>query len=95
MKDWCANGLSGEYRLSGSDFDYEEAIAKTDIPILAVNIKGDDFAPVAATKNLTSKFKSNNSIQHSLIEEQGIGHFNWARKPKSVVDLAKNWIRTL
>ncbi len=97
MKDWCHNALTGKYELTGSDFDYEAALKKMNTPLLAINIEGDDFAPVLATRKLYEKFNSSTSINHLTIskDETGIknlNHFNWAKHPEYFVEVMRGWL---
>ena len=97
MKDWCHNALTGKYELENSDFDYETALKKVKIPFLAINIEGDNFAPVLATENLYQKLSSELPLQHFIITKKetvisNLNHFNWAKNPDYFVEVMKNWL---
>ncbi len=97
MKDWSANGLSGKYILTNSDYDYEIALSQMIKPVLAISIENDTMAPVEATKILYGKFNPNSSITHQIVPSKQnnlpvINHFNWAKHPAYTVNFIKNWI---
>ena len=97
MKDWGINGRTGNYILANDDFNYESALSKTQIPVLAINIKGDPLAPVAATKNLCNKFSDTSPIQYEVVSKEdtdnkSINHFTWAKQSKYIIGLIKNWM---
>lgn len=97
MRDWSRQARTGKYIVSGSSFDYEAALAKLKIPVLAISIQGDTFAPREAIENLYQKYHSSTPIHHHHLspEEAGIpklNHFNWARQPSGVVKLVQSWL---
>jgi len=99
MKDWCHNALTGKYELADSNFDYEAALKKMSIPLLAINIEGDNFAPVLATRKLYEKLAPSATIKHFTITKnetgiENLNHFNWAKHPVYFVEVMKNWLES-
>ena len=97
MYDWSSNGLTGLYRLKGSSFDYEAALAQASIPVLGITIEGDHLAPPKAMQGLLNKYgdKQLHTYHHipaQIAGEPGIDHFRWARYPKRVVAKIKTWL---
>ena len=84
MKDWSSTIRSGLYEPSGSNFDYESAMAQLQTSVLAISIQGDSLAPKQAVQNLLNKFHPETSILHDHVDGHTptgakLTHFNWAR----------------
>ncbi len=97
MKDWGYNGLTGNYRITGTTNDYDAAMKKSDFPILAVSIKGDNYAPQKAVDLLLNKFNETIEKTHLHISKEDAGmkslnHFNWTKEPDYMVGIVDNWI---
>lgn len=97
MRDWSRQARTGKYIIEQSDFDYEGALAELKLPVLAVSIQGDNFAPKKAIMNLYQKYHVSAPKHHHHLspEEAGIpalNHFNWARKPSGVVQVIQSWL---
>ncbi len=97
MHDWCYNGLYGKYRLAGSPFDYEAALAKMETPSLAISIQGDEMAPRKAIDNLVDKFAPTAERSHLELRDNPknanpYNHFNWAKQPQEVIQQIISWI---
>ena len=87
MKDWCKNGLSGQYSLLHSNFDYELALRQTKQEILCVTFTGDELATSKAAQNLYNKFHPTTKIQHLHLDAQELKlnkpyHFGWTKHPE-------------
>ncbi len=94
--DWCQQGRSGKYRLRGSDFDYEKALEEWQIPVLAISVEGDTFAPPKAMKNLYQKLHPASPISLTMVTKANaqnprLNHFNWARQAEATIDLIEEW----
>lgn len=97
MRDWSRQARTGQYRVEGTDFDYEAALSQLKIPVLAISIQGDNFAPKKAIMNLYQKYHDSAPVHHHHLspEEAGIpklNHFNWARQPSGVVKVVQSWL---
>ncbi|MBT3980577.1 MAG: alpha/beta fold hydrolase [Bacteriovoracaceae bacterium] len=94
MRDWSFNGRTGRYKLSGCGIDYDQSLKDLDIPILAISIKGDIFAPPKAVDLLISKIGSKNSTHNNLMiaELQGSAHFGWIKSSEKVVEQINQWV---
>ena len=62
IRDWSHQGATGKYRPQGANFDYEAALKQLDIPVLAISIDGDQFAPWEAIAHLFGKFHPKASV---------------------------------
>lgn len=96
IRDWSHQGLSGRYRLSGSDADYESLLAKAELPILAFSFADDGLSPAPAVDHLLAKLESSPKLHQNLdpaelgLEE--LGHFPWARRSEPVVERILEWV---
>lgn len=100
MSDWAFTLLKGQYIPKGQSFDYEEALAKTVKPILAISIDKDHLAPYKAVENLYKKLHKNSPVEHHHIGSQETGipkldHFTWAKHPEHFVPILDQWISSL
>jgi len=99
MRDWARNGRTGGYRLTGTDFDYDSALAATELDLLAISIEGDTYATRAAVDHLASKLTSARVARaHITADEappESLDHFRWARHPAAVVDRLDGWLSGL
>ncbi|MFK7922011.1 MAG: alpha/beta fold hydrolase [Bacteroidia bacterium] len=97
MRDWGFNAIDGRYQPKGSDFDYEAALGERLIPVLAINIEGDDFAPIKATQHLLNKLSSQAPKQYHLYTKEVAGHklnhFNWVKYSEGLVPILQKWLR--
>lgn len=96
IKDWASNALTGQYRLSDSTFNYEEALQKLEMKILAFSVQDDTFASEQAIDNLLNKFHGKSEITkvHLTSEKTKIdtlNHFNWAKNPDYLVSKIGDW----
>lgn len=97
MAEWGHTGKTGNYKVIGDDFDYEEGFAKVLIPIFAIDIEGDGMAPKSAITNLYQKFKNTKKLTTLTLTKAmtspKISHINWPRTAEAVmVKTIKNWI---
>ena len=95
--EWGYTGQTGNYKVIGDDFDYEEAMGKVSIPVLAIDIEDDLMAPKAAIKNLYQKFKSTTALTtHTLTKaatDPKLSHINWPRTAtEKMVEIVGDWI---
>ncbi|MCU0446522.1 MAG: alpha/beta fold hydrolase, partial [Microscillaceae bacterium] len=84
IQDWSYMGLYGKYKIKNSAQDYEKALAQTAVPILAMGIQNDGFAPAPAIDFLVKKFKQLPDNQHLTVTSAAhkLTHFNWLKYPE-------------
>ena len=97
MSDWSNQSRTGNYILKNDDFNFEAAMEKVTIPILAISFQADTFAPRKAVEHLIGKFGANENkeyiyLKNDDLRNENFGHFNWAKKPKEIVRLIEKWI---
>jgi predicted alpha/beta hydrolase len=97
IRDWAGVARDGRYRMAGSRFDYEAAMAKLEKPVLALGFQADDLAPAKATATLLSKLPRSRRLHlHWDVADSGgvaLDHFSWAKRPDLVVPAVSRWIR--
>ncbi|MEL7424724.1 MAG: alpha/beta fold hydrolase [Bacteroidota bacterium] len=96
MYDWCYNLLYGSYRLAKSDFDYEAGLQRAELPVLAISLHGDRYAPQQAVENLRQKFTQTAVSEHLHIKlgEAHLGknpHFSWVKNPEEILPEVIKW----
>ncbi|MEM6377220.1 MAG: hypothetical protein AAF705_03345 [Bacteroidota bacterium] len=99
MRDWSSNALTGKYKLSGSSFNYDQALQKLEKKILSFSVQDDKLASLNAIDNLLRKFHKNSNITklHLTSEQtqiEKLNHFNWAKKSDFVVSKIVAWKAT-
>ena len=100
VREWGYTGQTGNYLVIGDDFDYENAMVRAKIPVLAIDIEGDIMAPKTAIINLYQKFKNTTALTtHTLTKaatNKKLSHINWPRTAiNRMVTIVHNWLRSL
>lgn len=95
IKDWSNQSRTGIYSLKNDDFNYEKALSELNIPVLAISYQGDGLCPKGAVDHLLDKMESA-TVDHIHLEKsdprnEGFNHFNWAKKPRNIVEIIKGW----
>jgi len=97
MQEWGYTGKTGNYKVVGDNFNYEQAMEQVVIPVLAIDIEGDLMAPKVAIANLHQKFKSTSNLTVLTLTKAAtqatLSHINWPRTAdKMMVKIIRNWI---
>ncbi len=96
ISDWADSALTGRYEIAGSPHDFEALLEKVSIPILAVSIKGDDFAPPKSTHHLCRKMKQASTtyrqIQKNRDASHQLDHVNWVKHSQPIAIMIKKWV---
>ena len=97
MRDWSHVALTGEYRLRGSAFNYEQALRKLKIPVLALNFRSDLWSPISATRALLSKLPGSSPVHWHWGKAEAGGvefdHFSWTKQPALIATAVARHIR--
>ena len=94
MRDWARQGRTGRFVSKGSDFDYEAALKKLTLPIFALSIDKDSFAPHSATDHLVGKASAAEVTRVRFTPSEGsakIDHFRWVRNSEEIVARILGW----
>jgi predicted alpha/beta hydrolase len=99
MRDWSHVAVTGEYRPSGSDVDYEKALSSLKIPILALTFAADAWSPALAAESLLKKLPKNSAIHWHWNSSDTAGlavdHYSWIKQPVLVAPAVARFIRQL
>ncbi|MEU7579207.1 alpha/beta fold hydrolase [Streptomyces sp. NPDC041068] len=94
MRDWAHQGRTGRYAAKGSALDYEAALAALDLPVLAVCVEGDTYAPASALDHLLSKVpRARLTRRRYTAQEAGarLDHFAWTRAGAALAKQVAAW----
>jgi predicted alpha/beta hydrolase len=96
MHEWSSLTTRGRFVVTGSDVDFERALAELELPVLALSFEGDVFAPRGAVEHLLGKLKSAEA-EHIRMRAADLGaervdHFRWAKYPSEIVDRITRWV---
>lgn len=98
VRDWSHQGFTGEYRVSGTDFDYEAALRGLEVPVHAVHFRDDTFAPREAVEHLLAKMPddvtSRECLEPADLDAETLGHFDWIRSSDALVARLAERLRT-
>ncbi|MFD4632750.1 alpha/beta fold hydrolase [Streptomyces sp. NPDC058284] len=94
MRDWARQVRTGRYSAKGSSLDYEAALAGLDLPVLAISVDQDTYAPAAALDHLLGKVpRARLTRRHCTTQEAGrrLDHFAWTRAGGSLAKRVAAW----
>ncbi|MFD4483368.1 alpha/beta fold hydrolase [Streptomyces sp. NPDC058471] len=94
MRDWARQGRTGRYSSPGSPHDYEAALGALALPVLAVSVEGDTWAPVAALDHLVGKVPGARVTRRRYsVQEAGarLDHFLWTRAGGALAKRVAAW----
>ncbi|WP_306337906.1 alpha/beta fold hydrolase [Streptomyces sp. KL118A] len=94
MRDWARQVRTGRYSGKGSALDYERALAALDLPVLAVSVEHDSFAPASALDHLLGKVPGARLTRcHYTAQEAGgrLDHFAWTRAGGTLAKWVAAW----
>lgn len=98
IADWARQARTGDFRLGRPQINHKHALADVTLPVLAVSLQGDFFAPKRATDDLVAKMPRALLSRHHLDPKamgiDGVDHFRWARKPEVVVPTILAWLKS-
>jgi predicted alpha/beta hydrolase len=97
MHDWSHVARTGEYRLVGSQLDYEHKLSELDMPVLAITFAADSWAPAQATQALLTKVAFRKPVHlhwnASKTEDIAVDHYSWIKRPSLVAPTIIQFIR--
>ncbi|GAA1890813.1 alpha/beta fold hydrolase [Streptomyces durmitorensis] len=94
IRDWARQGRTGRYSSPGSPHDYEAALRTLGLPVLAVSVDGDTWAPAPALDHLVGKVPGARvtRVQYSTQEAGGrLDHFAWTRAGGALAKKVAAW----
>ncbi|HET8930808.1 MAG TPA: alpha/beta fold hydrolase [Acidimicrobiales bacterium] len=91
ISDWARLARSGRFEPARADIDYEERLARLNIPILSITVEGDDLTPVASARHLLEKLPAADVTTWHL--GRSLGHNGWIRDNDDTVERVVAWLR--
>ncbi len=96
MRDWARQARTGRFMLGNPRIDYEPKLAEVTLPVLAISLQGDFFAPRHTMDALIGKM-SNAALTRIHLDPKALGfdkidHFRWVRQPALVMPDVTKWL---
>ncbi|MEU9294614.1 alpha/beta fold hydrolase [Streptomyces sp. NPDC048266] len=95
IRDWSRQVRTGRYTVPGGTVDYEQALRRVTLPVLAVDVAHDDLAPPEAVDHLCAK------MPHAALtrwhygrgdaEGRPLDHFRWIRHHHGLIERITAW----
>jgi len=97
IADWGRQARTGRFWFGKPErTDHDAVLATMTIPVLAISLQGDFFAPRHAMDDIVRRFpKAALTRQHldpKAMGIDGIDHFRWVRKPQVVLPTLLDWL---
>lgn len=95
IQDWARAAISGRWRPAGSTVDYNRLLAALSLPVLAITLEDDKFAPASAVAALTRPVPDQHMerVYLSAGEMGGpVGHLGWLTAPEPVAAAISKWL---
>jgi predicted alpha/beta hydrolase len=95
MIDWGYESMTGRYRVSHSAVNYEDALAKSTVPVLVIQFPDDPYVPSSCSEHLANKLRQAQVTRLVITPDSfrlsKTHHFRWLMRPQPVVDAVKAW----
>lgn len=91
MKEWARYARTGRLRFGRPAHDVTPAMRALEKPALIVSIEDDWLAPSATVDEIHRRMPGL-EVERVHLDEPGIDHFKWARKPGSTVGAVQEWL---
>jgi predicted alpha/beta hydrolase len=86
MREWSHFVGSGSLGVLDG-WDADAALARLDLPLYALSMRGDEYAPRTSTEHLAAKTGSTLAMtQIADVDGHVPGHFRWMRHPDAVAE---------
>ncbi|MFF3679770.1 alpha/beta fold hydrolase [Streptomyces sp. NPDC002120] len=95
LRDMATQVRTGRYDVPSSPVDFEPWLAKLDLPVLAVTVRGDGMAPPAGVRGLSDKLTSARVTHWELVLGDGVRgsrHYGWIRDHASLVERVRTFV---
>lgn len=96
MRDLAHNGVTGRFEPVDSDVDYEDRLASMSLPVLAVTITDDTWAPPGATTHLLGKMPRSEitrwAVTPAELGARRLGHFRWVKHCQQLAERIARWV---
>lgn len=91
MKEWARYARTDWLRFGRPARDVTSAMRALEKPALIVSIEGDWLAPSATVDEIHRRMPGL-EVERVHLDEPGIDHFKWARKPDSTIAAVQKWL---
>ena len=85
MRDWGVLARTDRFPVA------DDRIADIELPLLVVSIEGDALGPTPAVEGFAARMPRA-TVTRAHLDEDGVDHMRWARRPESVVPLIAKWL---
>ncbi|UUY50631.1 alpha/beta fold hydrolase [Streptomyces yangpuensis] len=95
LRDMATQVRTGRYQVPSSAVDFEAALAKLDLPVLAVAVKGDAMAPPGGVRGLAGKLTGARVTHWELALGDGVRgsrHYAWIRDSAALVERVRAFV---
>jgi len=96
IRDWAHEARTGRYKLTDSPHDLEALLGTVRVPVLAISLEGDFFAPPSALRNLLAKMNQSRITQMHLSSQdlgmEQLDHFRWMKSPEPLARQIADWL---
>ncbi|APU44709.1 hypothetical protein UK14_20650 [Streptomyces sp. NRRL F-4428] len=95
LRDMATQVRTGRYQVPSSGVDFEQALAKVELPVLAVAVKGDAMAPPGGVRGLADKLTSARVTYWELALGDGAPgsrHYAWIRDSAALVERVRSFV---
>jgi len=95
IAEWAHLARSGRFVVAGAPADLQATLAAADLPVLALSLAEDSYAPRGAVDHLAGMLAGAAlTRRHTRRGELGggIDHFRWVRKSDRVADIVVDWM---
>lgn len=95
VRDWARLCRTGSFDFDDPDARYDRDLATLRLPVLAVSVEGDTYAPPSAVDSLCSHIARAPLTRWHYVPADGpTDHFSWAKRPAPIADRIDHWWRT-
>ena len=98
IRDWARQARTGRFSFAGSTPELERRLRALDLPLLAISVGGDEYAPPSAVDHLCAIAASTQVTRwHYSASEAGgrpLDHFQWVRASEPVAARIAAWLPT-
>jgi len=94
MTEWAHLARTGSFSLAGMP-DVDAAIGTIDVPVLAIDVANDQFAPAASVEALAAKLTGARVERRHFAQQSGrpLDHLGWVRSTDGVAVEVAEWVR--
>ncbi|WP_170225015.1 alpha/beta fold hydrolase [Nocardioides albertanoniae] len=91
MREWSRYARTGRLRFGRPKRDVASLMRELEKPALIVSIEGDWLAPSSTVDEIHRRMPGLD-VSRVHLDEDGIDHFKWARRPDSTVAAILDWL---